>query len=346
MIGFVQKKTVDYEKLSALLAEPEKTNAFTNNGPCKRRLEQLLEDRLNIDPSKAVVCLSNGTTALHSLYYHYEKRNPKMRWASPSFTFASVAVGKDNVDLLDIDLETFTIPLTEKVIDKYDGFVLTNLFGTYPKNILDWQAACKEKNKVLIFDNASSPLTSVQGINISNYGDSSFGSLHHTKILGFGEGGFVVVNKEDYEEINSISSFGFDLKNKGNRRQYQRCSSNFKMSDITAAAIIQHIERFDLDYYLKVQNNFVESISAAENCEIFNYNKGVVYGNLPIVCKEPVDEMSAVFSNKNVCVKKYYYPLAQTKNSMRLFETILNFPLNTDLTDKEISLIKKEINGL
>ena len=59
------------------------------------------------------------------------------------------------------------------------------------------------------------------------------------------------------------------------------------------------------------------------NCEIFNYNKGVVYGNLPIVCKEPVDETNAAFSNKNVCVKKYYYPLRQTKNSMNLFERIL-----------------------
>lgn len=346
MISFVQKKALDYERFSNLLIESEKTNAFTNSGPCKRRLEKLLEERLNIDPSKAVVCLSNGTTALHSLYYYYEKRNPKMKWASPSFTFASVAVGKDNVDLLDIDPKTFTIPLTEEVINKYDGFVLTNLFGTYPSNILEWQTVCREKNKVLIFDNASSPLTSVQGVNISNYGNSSFGSLHHTKILGFGEGGFVVVDKESYQEINSISSFGFDLNNKGNRREYQRRSSNFKMSDVAAAAIAQHIENFDLEEHLKIQNSFVKFISTIETCKLFNYNEGTVYGNLPIVCQKNIDNPDDILLNKEVQVKKYYYPLRQTKNSMNLFERILNFPLHAGLNNTDITTIKKNIKRI
>ena len=77
-----------------------------------------------------------------------------------------------------------------------------------------------EKNdKILILDNASSPLSLLRGKNISTLGDATFGSLHHTKYLGFGEGGFAVIDSKNYRELNSITNFGFKGRKKFNKNK-------------------------------------------------------------------------------------------------------------------------------
>ena len=197
MIKYIQNKKINFSLLKKNLEKSHETNQFTNMGCAKRELELILEDILNISSDKAVVCVSNGTLALHAIYLYFKEKN--IKWVSPSFTFPSCIVGGFECDIVDID-ETYTMKLNEENLKKYDGFIITNLFGTYPENINEWISACKENKKILIFDNASSPLSTVNGVNICNLGDFSFGSLHHTKSLGFGEGGFLVCNKDLYNE--------------------------------------------------------------------------------------------------------------------------------------------------
>ena len=193
MIRFVQNKNIDIFLFEEIIRDSGKSNHFTNNGPAKFALERKLEELLDIGCDKAVLCVANGTLALHSIYLFLNKKYGKLKFVSPSFTFPSCSVSNWGIQILDIENKNYTIPLTEENLDKYDAFIITNLFGTYPKNIDQWISKCKVKNKILIFDNASSPLSKVGGVNICNLGDFSFGSLHHTKYLGFGEGGFLVV---------------------------------------------------------------------------------------------------------------------------------------------------------
>ena len=54
-------------------------------------------------------------------------------------------------------------------------------------------------NKFLIFDNAATPFTYYKGKSCCNYGHGSTISFHHTKPLGFGEGGAIIVDKK-YEK--------------------------------------------------------------------------------------------------------------------------------------------------
>lgn len=210
MIKYIQQKQIDFELLQELLTDSISLNQFTNRGPTKYALEQELTKLLGITSNKKVVTVTNGTLALHALMLFYDKQYKKqIKWVTPSFTFPSCVVGKFKADILDINLETYTIEINEDIFNKYDGFIITNLFGTYPKNIQQWIEECKKYNKILIFDNASSPMTNINGVNINNFGNCSFGSLHHTKYLGFGEGGFLVIDEEYYDEINAILGFGF-----------------------------------------------------------------------------------------------------------------------------------------
>jgi dTDP-4-amino-4,6-dideoxygalactose transaminase len=335
LINYVKNKKPNYENIQKILSLSEEKNHFTNNGPAKLKLEKYLHTFLKIEPNKKVLCVSNGTLALHAINFYFKLNYRNFKWLTPSYTFPSCVIGGMEAKVLDINLQDYSFIKEEvqKEID-YDGIIITNLFGTYP-DIEYWERFCKENNKILILDNASSPLTTYKGKNISNYGNFSFGSLHHTKIIGFGEGGFVVCPEESYETLNSILTFGF----KGNRI-YNQNSSNYKMSDVQAAFILDHLMNFNLKKYLSIQKTLIDEINIA-GAEVFNKNEGVIYGNLPIVFDKPTDNL--LFKDLGIDAYKYYLPLKPFSNSMFLYERMVNFPLNENLQDEEIEIIIKSI---
>lgn len=340
MINFIQKKSIDFDLFKNMLAKSQQTNQFCNSGPAKFALEEELRSLLRLDEDKSVLCTANGTLALHAIYLFLKKRNKNIKFVSPSFTFPSCNVSLYDIELLDID-HTYTMPLTDQNMIKYDAFVITNLFGTYPSNITKWIEKSKKYNKILIFDNASSPMTEINGINMCNFGDFSFGSLHHTKFLGFGEGGFVVMPKEYYDEFEKILGFGFV---KGViKRKHSKYSSNYKMSDVAAAAILQQIQKYDIEKHKRIQDIVIQEIKDISGLRPFNYFNGVVYGNLPLLYD---DKMSIdIFRKNDIEAQKYYYPLVEHKNSIELFDRIINLPLNSSLTEKEIEKIIDVIKG-
>tara|TARA_R110000824_G_scaffold53249_3_gene147495 strand:+ start:2956 stop:3987 length:1032 start_codon:yes stop_codon:yes gene_type:complete len=336
MIKYVQEKKIDYPLFEKILSDSSATNQFTNIGPAKIKLEKKLKEILNLPDTKTVVCTANGTLSLHALFFFFKARGLK-RFVTPSYTFPSSIVGGFETEVVDISLENYCFEEEEKIIQENDCIIITNLFGTYPKNLKSILQQCKENNTKVILDNASSPMTNIEGENFCSLGDASFGSLHHTKYLGFGEGGFIVIDKEHKEEINRILGFGFTGKTV--ERISEPYSSNFKFSDVTAAAILQHIINYDLSAHIEKQNLFVEMISDVEGVSIFNYSEGVVYGNMPIVFKDPAS--TSFFRDNYIEAHKYYYPLRNHKNSLFLYERIINLPLYSTLNDFEIEKIVK-----
>lgn len=345
MIKYVQEKKINYDLMSSLLYKSQKTNQFTNKGPAKKALERKLKNLLNLNEDRSVLCVANGTLALHIIYLFLLKNNPHIKIVSPSYTFPSCVVGFNQVELKDICNKSYTLHLEEDLLSKYDVFVLTNLFGTYPNNISNWISEAKKRNKVLIFDNASSPLSTVNGTNICNLGDFSFGSLHHTKFLGFGEGGFIVCPTELYCEMEKIAGFGFE--DGPINRVHNYYSSNYKMSDIAAAAIHQHIDNYDFERHLKLQDYFIKNISKfSPKVRPFNFSDGVFYGNMPVLYNKKISV--DLFRKNNIESQKYYYPLKQHAGSLELFDKIMNFPLYSSMSyddmDKIIQIIGVSLN--
>ena len=279
MIKFIGKKKISPPRIEELLKLSEATNDYTNDGPVKGLLENKLQSLLDIDiHNKKVLCFNNGTSALHGIMLLCQKKYNTQRWVTPAFTFPSVVVGGIfNVDVLDINFKTGTLEKYPELLAPYDGIVLTNLFGSYV-DIPWWEKFCRKNNKILVFDNASSPLSKRKGVNICNFGDYSFGSLHHTKYLGFGEGGFAVIPSSDYRLISQLTNFGYDKAKK-----YHRLSSNFKMSDVSAAYILSQVENYDIERHLKIQEMFIQRVNKNEKMKIFNYKDGTLYGNIPVV---------------------------------------------------------------
>jgi dTDP-4-amino-4,6-dideoxygalactose transaminase len=198
-IKYIQDKSVDYNLVQKYLDISKTKNHWTNNGPVKSLLEDKIAEMINLPSGKKVLMATNGTVALHGLMFYYDmKSGYDLKYISPSFTFPSCVVNESNTAVCDIN-EKYC--LDESTANGFDGVIVTNLFGT----ICDFQA----KNKLIIYDNASSFMSTYNNKNISLMGNASFSSLHHTKYLGFGEGGFLVINSKDYDDIQRILGFGF-----------------------------------------------------------------------------------------------------------------------------------------
>jgi len=330
MIKYVQNKNIDYKRMDEILKESSMSNHFSNNGPTKNKLEKFLEKKMKIDKEKRVICVANGTLALHGLLLYLSNKGVE-KWVSPSLTFPSCVVNTDKVHVEDIQLDTLTVDYD--IAMKYDGVIITSLFGTYPRNIQMWN----DSPKTVILDVASSPMTEISGKNICNFGNYSFGSLHHTKYLGFGEGGFIVAPKEEYYEIISTLGFGFKLKD--TKRIHNPKSSNFKMSDVSAASILQHAERYSLSSHLEIQNEMVEFIKTLNGVKPLLFEDGVVYGNIPLLFDRKVEK--DFFLNNGLEVQKYYYPISDHQNSLFIYDRILNLPLHSDLSKSQIEKIKR-----
>jgi len=155
-IDWVPTKKINQEKVTELIQSSIASKQFTNNGPNVKLLEKVIREKFMIDSSKAIIVVTNGSVALHSLatsieYFHKKKIN----WATQSFTFPPSAQGTlSKTKIIDID-KGGGLNL-EELDDSINGIIVTNIFG----NVVDiskYENWAKKNNKFLIFDNAATP---------------------------------------------------------------------------------------------------------------------------------------------------------------------------------------------
>ena len=187
-INWVNNKSINFIKVNELITSSINSGRFTNYGPNVQLLENTLRRILEIQENKSVIVVSNGSAALQVLAAGIEiYHNTTIQWATQAFTFPPTTQGTlKETKILDIDLDG-GLDL-EEITDDIHGNIITNVFG----NVVDinkYEVWAKNHNKYLIFDNAATSYTFYRDINAINYGIGCGISLHHTKPIGFGEGG-------------------------------------------------------------------------------------------------------------------------------------------------------------
>ena len=269
MSSWVPKKKINHNRIGELLKESELTNQFTNNGPAVGLLEKRISELLQINETKSVVCVSNGTVALWAAVAAIELYNNKdLQFYTQSFTFPASAQGYlDDVIIVDID-NGGGIDLNLIDTSKCDGIIVTNVFG----NVVDiskYEKWAKENNKYLIFDNAATSNTFYKGKNSCNYGNASTLSFHHTKPIGFGEGGCIIIDKQYERSLRNILNFGID--NSSPLGKWHRKGGNYKMSDIQAVYILQYLDKFDMiiKKTTELYEYFVDSVKRLPSIKLF-----------------------------------------------------------------------------
>jgi dTDP-4-amino-4,6-dideoxygalactose transaminase len=334
-INWLNRKDYDLSLIDKKLENSRAKNHYTNYGPLVAELESWMKSLLKIDSSKSVHMASNGTTALHAIVAAMNlEAGRELKFATQDFTFPASVLGPlRGTKIVDMTYD-HQVDLTD--LQDVDGLIITNIFG----NSLDLQIYQKwadENNKILIIDNAATPYTFYKKKNILNYGNASFISLHHTKPFGFGEGGFIVIDKEYKDAVDRVLNFGFDSD-----RNWNQWGSNYRMSDLSAAFVFQHIER-----------NFERMISHhGEISEVFNlvckHNDWKSWNNksdenpfLSSMIFLTKEDPKRIKNLKNFEWKKYYKPLIGLPVSDSIYKNIICLPCHTDVSTRDILSLKR-----
>ena len=345
MINWIPNKQINKERVNELLQTSVETGLFTNNGPNVQLLEQVIREKLQIDDNKAVIVVTNGSVALHAIatsieYYHKQKIN----WATQSFTFPPSAQGTlSNAKIVDIDKDGgLNLDELDKTIH---GIIVTNIFG----NVVDiekYEKWAKEHNKFLLFDNAATPFTFYKGKSCCNYGHGSTISFHHTKPLGFGEGGAIIVDKKYEKNIRCLNNFGINLT----EDFWVRKGNNNKMSDISAAYIIQYLDNFTtlVNIHKQLYTYFKEQITTL-NLPLklfpsFHDADNIMPSCFCLLFDNYNDNVRLTMLEKDIFCRKYYHPLNNTKNAINIYNKILCLPCTTEMKNSDINTIISIIN--
>jgi len=334
MIPFIQNKTFDYTKLKSYLGNAQQTNQWSNYGKAVRLLEERARTLLEIADDRAVIATCSGTGALHALVFgirHFHQKD--FRVTTQDFNFPSASLGPCGGPIVvDFD-QNLNIQINDEYLQSYGNIVIaTNCFGHLQDlNYLIEQ--CEKEEKILIFDNAASPYSFYNNTNSCNLGIGSIISLHHTKPLGFGEGGLIIVDKKYEKECRNAINFGFT------DGAFNERSGNYKISELNAAGILQWWDQINFEEMIEnYQNNYYQlKYDLTTNLEgqtLPNHSDDKWFPMLmPWIHKEPSSLEQAYYKDR-IC-RKYYKPLRYKDPaypiSNYVYERILCYPIHEKL---------------
>lgn len=320
---FILKKYLDIDLFQKYLITAQESNQFSNYGNAVKMLEERAREMLKIDDSKAVIATSSGSSAISGIIYAIDREaGYSSRVGTQAFTFPSnvqgAAAGAISVDF-DVALNIDTA--NKFLIEYSDLVIVTNCFG-HLQDIDYILEDLKEKN--VVFDNAASPYSFWKGTNSCNLGVASYVSLHHTKPIGFGEGGLIIIDKKYEKYARASINFGLMDDEPINDR-----GGNFKMSEVSAAAILQWWDQFNIDdLQQKYLNNYYNK----------RYEFGHVEGDLyphradeddiffpncfPFIHQQPTIAANDEFE------RKYYKPVTPQSVTDALYDRIVCYGIS------------------
>ena len=315
MNSFVIKKTINYDNFNNYLKQI-KNNQYSNYGELTKQLEERARTMLRIHEDKAIIATCSGSAALNAIILAIaSKHNKIIMPVVQDFTFPCNFQGEAKyARVTDIDEnQQMVLPTTLQ-----DNMVIaTNCFG-HLQNLDKLEQ--ERKNRFLVYDNAATPYSFYNNSNACNYGVASFVSLHHTKHIGFGEGGLVIIDKEYEPFVREVISFG---------APGSRLGGNFKISEIGAAAILQWWDQFDIDKMkTKLNVNYYFKKYAYLTYKSFtNYGDSIFPSCFPAISDKP----AAAEHFRNEDMRKYYKPLKGFKESSKLYDNIACLPITEGL---------------
>jgi dTDP-4-amino-4,6-dideoxygalactose transaminase len=225
----------------------------------------------------------------------------------------------------------------------FDGIIVTNVFGMQVE-IVEYERWCECCGKLLIFDNAASPLGFIEdGRSIHDVGDGAIISLHETKPFGRGEGGAIIVSREVAPFVHQAMNFGYDIPNQV--RVPNRQASNWRMSDFAAAAICDHFDTMiNQKWEERLQEMTQIAVQQLERCGkrlAWPIRYPTVLGCLfvRLVDGSNGDATCQRLNSHGIEAKQYYTPLAsrsEVPNAWNLFDTTVCLPFHLDISTEDL----------
>lgn len=235
MIPVMRPKLVAADKVIPYLRQIDQSRFYANRGPLVKELEARLAKLFGVD-SDCIVTVNNATTGLALALIATTGQQTgtclMQSWTFEACPVAALMAGFDP-QFLDIDPATWALD-PQTVLDQGTdaaAVMYATPFGR-PVNTTIWEEVATRFQKPVIIDAAAG----FDRLEVSS--NPTVVSLHATKVLSSGEGGFVAcLDRDLITRIKNLSNFGFA----GNRRM-DTAGLNGKMSEYSAAVGLAELE--------------------------------------------------------------------------------------------------------
>lgn len=344
MDSWVGPKFVECTKIAKKIQICEQKRCLTNYGENVQILEDFFAKKFYLsEANKVAIVAANASCAIQAVVSGFKTFFKKdLKFATQAFTFPSSAQGcLRNVSIIDIGADG-GLDLDKIDADKVDGIIVTNCFGHVCEleNVQKWG---EFHEKLVIFDNAATPFSFYNNKLCHHFGVASVVSLHHTKSVGYGEGGLIIVDKQFENVIRSMCNFGFNQRKK---QFWNSDAGNFKMSEISAIYIAEFLENnFDIivEHNRKLYLYFHEKVAKMKGITSF---PNACHSTTPVVsCLAILFEtnyarnmVKEILSKHNIEVKTYYKPLTNqwSEKSKSFYSRIMCLPCHVDVSCKHV----------
>lgn len=292
-----------------------------------RLLEDMVASLTRRSEQRRVIAVCSGTAALHMAcgMHAGEVDKPNFQWVTSAFNFFSAGVGPlAKTMVLDCNAQGgFDLDALRALpLESYDGVIYTNVFAQYAQ----WDAVaefCAKHGKRLVVDNATGLLDRPSAV-VDPGSPIEIISAHHTKPWGVGEGGFIICDAADEPVLRRLANFAAPLTHHA-----AFAASNYKISDLSAAAIIDRLERMPVWAPLYTeQEHRMHALMEETGMGIVPFTGSTAplspRAHTPFLCPAPVDATSSIGP---VTLRKYYRPLPSpmpTPNADNLFARIFS----------------------
>lgn len=339
-------------ELLPYLEQIDRTRWYSNFGPLSAALEQRLEKHLGT--GRGSVCsVSNGTVAITLALMAQEAPRGTL-CLLPSWTFTATAAAVLAAGLVPcfVDVDEATQALdprqAKELITRAPGtvgaIVVVAPFGA-PVDVQAWEDFTHATNIAVVIDAAaafdtltSHPLMKVQDIAMTV-------SLHATKVLGAGEGGFVVSrNTGLIYKVKRLSVYGFD----GERRA-EYLGTNAKLSEYAAAVALASLDQWKdtRQGWQMLRSRYLKHLEGS-GLHIWA-GKDWVTNTINVILGERACEMADALKVRGIDTRRWWcegchrqpayvkFPKLSTMSATdRLAASMLGLPSALDMTEGEV----------
>ena len=344
-----------FEQIKLYLERIDKARWYSNFGPLANELETRLAMQFNVVP-EMLTTGANGTLLLIAILKALNVPQATL-CVMPSWTFVATAAAAVYSGLtpyfVDVDQETQALdPHTLKKqlssINQPIGAVITVAPFGAPIDTKSWDDFTEETKIPVIIDAAAAFDTLGRFPEMRVGKSPCMVSLHATKVLGVGEGGFVASTDADLiSRIKSLTGFGFN-----HNRDAYLLGSNAKLSEYTAAvglAALDHWQTTRKQWEI-ARDHYIEGLQKVKvkHCLSSDW----VSSTCNVILPRQADTIADYLKNSGIDTRKWWrngchqhaaykhFPRAKTlDNTEWLSQSILGLPFAVDLEAGVINYI-------
>jgi dTDP-4-amino-4,6-dideoxygalactose transaminase len=358
MISIMRPKLPAAQKLMPYLTKIDSARVYTNFGP----LASALADRLAAHygfPNGTVCPVANGTLAL-MLALMAQGAVPGTLCAIPAWTFVASAQAAVLAGLVpyfvDVDPATDALDIgsLERAIDdapRVIGAVMPVAPFGQPIDVREWDDFRSRTGIPVVIDAAA-------GFDSLRPGQTaSIVSLHATKVLGAGEGAFVISSDSSLIwEIATRSNFGF-----AGTREAIAPAANAKLSEYHAAVAHAALDEWDLvrDEWLACSGAYRRALRPVSGVELQpGFGTSWVTSSCVVkMRKDCLEHVERELASNQIATRRWWgsgahthpstigYPRAQLPAAEALARTTIGVPLYRDIGVADIEYVCETLHA-